>query len=150
MRPNPQPNEIYRHFKGNYYQIVTMATDSETNEEMVVYKAMYGEGKVYVRALDMFLSEIDRAKYPEAEGTYRFEKTESMVDPGLCEFLDAASFEERLDVLRHIHPRITNDMIDTMALSLDLEIQDGDVENRYQELLNCIALHAKYEGNRLR
>lgn len=150
MRQDPKENEIYRHFKGNLYQIVTLATHSETREQMVVYRALYGEGGVYVRPLEMFMSEVDKAKYPEAPQVYRFEKVDSSVDPGLMEFLDAETFEERIQILAHLHPRINDAMINTMAVSLDLDIKDGYIEDRYQELLTCLETHAKYECLRLR
>lgn len=150
MRNNPKENEIYRHFKGNLYQIVAIATHSETREEMVVYRALYGEGGIYVRPLDMFMSEVDKNKYPEAPQLYRFEKVDSQVDPGLMEFLDAETYEERIKILTHLHPRINDAMINTMAVSLDLDVKDGYIEDRYQELLTCLETHAKYECLRLR
>lgn len=150
MRDNPRENEIYKHFKGNLYQIVAIATHSETREQMVVYRALYGEGGVYVRPLDMFMSEVDREKYPDVQQTYRFEKQEAVIDPGLMEFLDAETYDERIKILAHLHSRITDSMINTMAVSLDLDVKDGPIEERYDELIRCLETHAKYECLRLR
>ena len=69
----------YRHFKGNYYQVLNFAEDTETGKTMVVYKALYGERKTYVRELEMFASETDFKKYPEADQKYRFERKEKLV-----------------------------------------------------------------------
>ncbi len=65
---------VYRHFKGNYYYVEDVATDSETGETMVIYRALYGARALWVRPLAMFLSEVDREKYPEAPQQYRFEE----------------------------------------------------------------------------
>lgn len=150
MRQDPQENEIYRHFKGDIYQIVTIAVHTETNERMVVYRALYGEGTVYARPLDMFMSEVDKQKYPDVPQTYRFEKVDTLIDPGVMDFLDAETVEEKMRILSILHPRITNQMIDTMSVSMDLDIRDGDVEERYLEFQGCLNLLAKYECSRLR
>ncbi len=51
---------VYRHFKGNYYKLLYVAKDSETLEEKAVYKALYGEGGVWVRPLAMFTETVER------------------------------------------------------------------------------------------
>lgn len=182
MRKNPQPNEIYRHFKGNLYRIITLATHSETCETMVVYQALYGDYQAYVRELSMFMSEVDQGKYPEAQQHYRFELIPQIIgadmdeddinniatnpavadekeaapseelgmDPLLIQFLDAKTYQERLALLAALQPRITDEMLTTMAVALDLEVSEGDVEERYAALKNCLLMMEKYECNRLR
>lgn len=71
------PGDVVRHFKGNLYEILYIAKDSETTEEVVVYRALYGDHGVWVRPLAMFLSPVDREKYPNATQTYRFEREEA-------------------------------------------------------------------------
>lgn len=67
---------VYRHFKGDYYLVEDIAIHSETEEEYVVYRQLYGENKLYIRPKDMFLSEVDHNKYPEVKQKYRFELQE--------------------------------------------------------------------------
>ena len=66
-------HRVYRHFKGNYYLVEDIALNSETEEEMVVYRKLYGDGGLWVRPKQMFLEEVDHAKYPDVKQKYRFE-----------------------------------------------------------------------------
>lgn len=192
MQHMPVPHEIYRHFKGNLYQIVTLAEHSETGEALVIYQALYGEFKTYARPLSMFMEKVDKVKYPEADQEYRFEVVKAVMerqeepempaavkdtvaakvtdkdidkdkdkdadsaeeplnlDPMVIEFLDASTYEERLNILAGLHHRITDDMINVMAMATDIEVKPGDVEERYIELRNCLMTLEKFECNRLR
>ena len=64
---------IYRHFKGDYYLVEDVAIHSETKEEYVVYRALYGDNGLYIRPYDMFTSKVDKEKYPDVKQEWRFE-----------------------------------------------------------------------------
>lgn len=70
-RPHPEAGERYRHFKGNEVTVIGIARHTETNELTVVYKY---KNDIWNRPLEMFMSEVDHEKYPDATQKYRFEK----------------------------------------------------------------------------
>lgn len=182
----PKAHEIYKHFKGNLYQIVAIAEHSESGEQMVVYQALYGDFKIYVRPLDMFIGRVDKDKYPDAIQEFRFQlqggedarlvesveqaaqenivtpvkqavsqseeytEEELALDPLVLEFLDADSYEQRLNILTALQHRVTDEMITTMAIVCDVEVGEGSTEERFNALKNCLLTLEKYECNRIR
>ncbi|WP_022754571.1 DUF1653 domain-containing protein [Butyrivibrio fibrisolvens] len=245
----PLPQQIYRHFKGNLYQVLTIAIHSETGEELVIYQALYGDYKVYARPLSMFTSPVDRLKYPDARQKMRFELVDPLslsdqgkedaenltrpetnntktfglydtksgskaagssyisgrdnaesidtvkssvvvrpekkpelnikrepeekasasgtdsyfmnktiedeadelnLDPNVVAFLDSDSAKARLQILEKIRPIVTDDMIDIMAMAIDVEVEPGDVYDRLADLRNCLDTIARFETERLR
>lgn len=225
----PKPGEIYRHFKGNCYRIITVATHTETGEKLVVYQALYGDYGIYARELAMFSSPVDRGKYPNAVQKMRFEllpsgaarpvvpkegsaarqtvqgagaaerpvasgaaqagqgaagvtgkrpesgpapaiargegtrkaefsgqgkapekEAEPKIDPMVLAFLDANTCKEKLHILTGMKERLTDAMINTMAISVDVEIKSGDITERYEALKYCLATKERFECRRLR
>ena len=137
--------------------MLAVAEHSETGEKLVVYQALYGEAKVYARPLDNFTERLDCEKYPDALQEYRFELQEKAeqeeelnIDPMVLQFLDAGTYEERLNILVGLRHRITDEMITTMAIASDVEVPEGSLEERFQGLKNCLATLDRYECNRLR
>lgn len=191
----PQANQIYKHFKGNLYKIVTVATHTETEEELVIYQALYGDFKIYARPLSMFMEEVDRVKYPNATQKMRFELVEQMVaapiaapveadvaeekvvapdarveeaaienvkvienteteeeitlDPLLEAYLDTDSYRERINILHGLQHRMTEHMLNTMAIVIDFELPEGDIQTKFNALNDCLLTKEKYECNRM-
>ena len=254
MDRTPRPNEIYQHFKGNLYRVITLAKHADTGEILVIYQALYGSFEVFARPLSEFTGKVDRTKYPDTAAEYRFtllpqivgqasgtvwpemrgqaldnvqqqgsgtenagtqnrrqpepdgiparqqtapaqgqtepaqrrtapaqrrtapaqqqaapaedaeierhdilpqdvqpdEEEEPALDPMLLAFLDADTYEEKLAIFTDMSGRVTDDMLTTMAVSMDIDLKEGELMDRYEELKNCIIMREKYECNRLR
>ena len=271
MRQNPKALEVYRHFKGKYYQIIAMAMHTETREDLVIYRPLYDNQGIYARPLNMFMSEVDHEKYPEVKQQYRFElvdfdqmqpneiktdgimsgeiktdenktsetkinkvessagETETMgrkaqyesqqneprqneshqselrqneprqnesqqnelcqnepsqyesqqnefpqedmqqhrdsygggrsaeVRPkrehkeyDVMDFLDADTYEHKLEILRLLRNKLDDNMVNTIAASLDLEPKGSSIDEQYEDIKYCLMTLEKYECNRLR
>lgn len=228
-RENPKPGERYRHFKGNLYQIITVALHAEDKEELVVYQALYPPFCVYARPVSSFFAQIDIKKYPNAQQACRFvkvtdlkgaatsddkrnpvrqeeaairqkEKSEAAkeepkvrlrelgeakkeaevnkieaeaikieakavqkknetpqrterqpeedaqgVNPVLLEFLDAGTIHEKVNILRERKNQLDDKCITDLATVMDLAIEKGDLDMRYQQLLSCLEMLKRFE-----
>ena len=65
---------VVTHFKGKDYLVLGIVKHTETEEDLIIYKALYGDNITYARPKDMFLSEVDHEKYPNIKQKYRLEK----------------------------------------------------------------------------
>ncbi len=201
MRERPKELEVYRHFKGRYYQVITIAKHTEYDEELVIYRPLFEQGDVYARPLSSFMSEVDRNIYPNARQQYRFtlasgenhgEKAskeengtesdntapvrapyptgvyeeepvkeereyydndrdpDSILDPDLEAFLDEKSYSKKLDIFMFMRRKITDEMLNDIAVAMDISLTGDNLEDRYMEILDCIKTKKKYESDRLR
>lgn len=173
---NPRPGEKYRHFKEKLYQVVTVAEHTETGEALVIYQALYGDFKTYARPFSMFTSPVDREKYPQAPQEFRFQlvlerESQTLSSKGQAEsqdfaaekpdssrsaeeklmaFFDAETMEEKYKILLEMRDDITDRMVNNMAVALDVVIEEGPIDQRYEDLKNCVRTFQRYECNRLR
>ena len=173
-RDIPRPGEFYRHFKNRLYQVIAVAYDAETEQQVVVYQALYGDYRVWVRPLENFLSRTDREKYPEASQEWRFERTvpegpaqDVTVPEGpaqdvsavedsrtgtqvLLAFLDAETREEKKAALVSGMDRLSQRELDSIYMALEMPAQEGDVRAQVSGILSWMKTQERYESSRLR
>lgn len=171
-----RPGEFYRHFKNKLYQIIAVAVHSETDEPMVVYQALYGDYQIYVRPYEMFVSEVDHAKYPDVEQKYRFERVapdgagshmaaeplsgdnlfaaeqaeETVPNPYFLEFLDAETYEKRMECLKYLAGTATQSQLDSIYLVLDMKAQSGSIREQVEGIRRYLSMQHHFDGSRLR
>ena len=215
MERRVYPGEFYRHFKNILYQILAVATHSETGEKMVVYQALYGDFGVYVRPYEMFVSAVDREKYPEVTQEYRFERVELAAaaresgdrdraggfgnfaeagsylhgevmaagsdeskgigiranstsrfeeevrtqepvqklyepSPAFLKFLDADTYEERMECLSAMARTAQQRDLDSLYLVLDMKPETGTIPEQVQAIGRFLTLQNRFDGKRLR
>ena len=172
MNEIPRPGERYRHFKNREYQIIAVATHSETGEKMVVYQALYGDFGIWVRPLSMFMEKVDREKYPDANQEYRFERIadgcvtagaetederkapdseeEAAMHPLLLSFLDADTAEEQLAILQRMKGRVGRREVESICFCLDVRPVEGTTEEQLDSLIQFLKMQQRYDAPRLR
>lgn len=72
--------KIYKHFKGNLYIVLDIVNDSESDDKVVIYESLYGDGLKWARSYNSFISLVDKDKYPEVKQKYRFEEVNEIYD----------------------------------------------------------------------
>lgn len=174
MREEVRPGQFYRHFKDRLYQVIAVASHSETGEPMVVYQALYGDFRVYVRPYEMFVSEVDHEKYPQARQKYRFERVEPRkpeesggtgkekpevsadsakeegANPVLLRFLDARTFEEKMECLRLLSRTGSQSDLDSICVALDIPDRFETVQEQIDGIRACLAMQNRFDGGHLR
>lgn len=169
MERKPRAGEFYRHFKGRLYQVIAVATHTETGEELVIYQALYGDFSLYARPLSMFMSRTDREKYPDALQEYRFERVElnnndeegqgienfpeeqePQVNPWLERFLEADGYDKQLEALNQMRGKVGQRELDSLYLILDIQPAYGDVEEQLRRIMKDLETRKRYDGSRLR
>lgn len=148
----PQKGERYRHFKGNLYEVLAVASHSETAQQLVIYEGLYGEHPVYARPLEQFMGRVDTEKYPDRGQEYRFElEEESEAGIGqslIMEFLDLDTKEEKVEFLQRERMNITGDFLCAAAMSLDYVESREDPDLRYEDLMHYLKTLIRYENRR--
>lgn len=217
-RPTPVAGQIYKHFKGNLYKILAVAVHTESEERLVVYQSVENPERVFARPLEMFMSDIDRFRYPLIRAKYRFtlvsepeeeiddsepsktevrekasdssdsenetliDKTlssepsdntepsktevteeqsaddtavykdngELVIDPYVEGVLDEKEYSKKIEFFEMLRGKCTEDMLTTIAISLDIQLQEGSIEDKYSQILKTLKIYEKYETSRLR
>lgn len=144
--------EYYRHVEGGLYHVTGVAKDADTGRQMIVYQELDGNEELWVRSCEDFSAEVDRRKYPDAEQQYLFEKVEEPkeTNPLLLRFLDAETYEDKLELFQSWEAYADEQLLESIAVSLDIVLGKGTTKEKYRQILNCLKTMEHFETNRFR
>ncbi len=144
--------EYYRHIEDKLYQVVTIATHTETGEKMVVYQGQSGENDIWACPLKKFTGEADPGKYPDGEQKYLFEKVEepTRVNPMLVRFLDARTYRDKLELFQCWETYADDQLLESIAASLDITLSGSSEKDKFRQIVNCLKTMQHFETDRFR
>ncbi len=93
---------------------------------------------------------IKSEEYVVQQKTIQEAQEEAGINPDLLAFLEAETYTKKIEVLESIKKTLTEEILQTIAISLDYSLGDGDFQDQYESVLFYLETHARYEGNRLR
>ncbi len=145
----PAPGERYRHYKGGEYQIVTMASHTESGEELVIYQALYDDFKVYARPADMFggFTKEGKKRFVKISGG---EKAEDEGQNLLESILDADSIREKLEKITEKKDMLDARMLGNLAVAFDIAPDTENPSGLYEQIVQYLETRVRYETDRLR
>lgn len=164
------PGGIYAGItNGKKYQVITLAEEQDTKSILVIYQELFEPFKVCAKEKEQFQRQVMAGKMDEAPTKAtespgrsgesgaaealdcKSESTTPQEDglhPMFRHFLDAEGYSERLEILKGMRDIVDNGMINSMAVIMDMEIKEGPIEERYEDLMECIRTKCRYEIER--
>lgn len=167
------PGTIYAGSEnGQKYQVVTVAEEKATGRKLVVYQTLFEPFTTYAEPLEDFLQlpenresikiaekcetsgeqvsmeeKVEVSKERTSEAGHE-EDGEPDIHPMFRNFLDAKGYAERIEILKGMRDVVDNTMINSIAVIMDMEIKEGPIGERYDELMECMHMKHRYEIER--